>query len=441
MELGKTLFGPLLSVPLLIAVVGCTAQKSFWAEKEAQENPLHLAKIPHVEDSRFHPNLRIVEYDDNGDRWERMQLISALDAIRKSREGSPVVVFAHGWRHNANPEDSDLKSFNAYLHWWESKNPGRKIVGIFIGWRGASVYEKGALRLPATVPMAMSFPDRRKATARIAGVTLAADLWSIRRAANDNHSKLILVGHSFGGRILENVTSQSIVAYHNSRSRPADGSAELETTSSGYSPRDRTSRLIADLVVLLNPASESLIARQIKLAIRGWPDTEPPALVSLTSKTDDATGMIWPIGKSYEKALSPLRARPERVYKTGHHVPNIKDGFETQWSYEATVSGFDPRQIAADVDYDCITDSFRFSNINLDNHGMSNRGYLVLSAGPCLLDGHGNEKSNCSSCGPNDGDFGIFSPSISKFVSELVNDATSGNYPSTRLYHRLHPAR
>jgi hypothetical protein len=52
----------------------------------------------------------------------------------------------------------------------------------------------------------------------------------------------------------------------------------------------------ADLVFLINQASESLTARQLKIALTNWPSSDPPAIVSLNSQTDQANSKIWPIG-------------------------------------------------------------------------------------------------------------------------------------------------
>lgn len=426
----------LLAIALLAG--GCAAQKSYWVNEkiESQDRPIDWAKIPSEKNSCFHRNLRIIEYDDNGDRWERMQVIAAIDAIRRSKPGSPVVIFMHGWRNNADADNSNLQSFNRYLHWWEKQNLSREIVGVYLGWRGASVHEDGPHKPLVALPMALSFPDRRKATSRIAGVPLASDLWALRNAANENRSRLILVGHSFGGRILENVTAQSIVAYHNSRIRPGVGGDANEKLDPEKCKSKRRERLIADLVVLINPASESLNARQIKLALRSWPDDEPPAVICLSSETDSANGTLWPIGKSIERIGHPLRAKPERVYKIGHHTSKVTAGEESQWGYESRVAGFDTRQIGARVEYDCETGDFSFRDVDLDKHGISNRGYLVLKAGPCLLDDHGNGGDNCPHCSK---DEGLFSPVLSEFFTRLVLDATGEDYPNSTLYGWLHP--
>ena len=56
--------------------------------------------------------LSFVEFDERGDFWDRRQLGEASRAIRASEKPTLLVIFIHGWHHNAD----DRKQ--------SSKNPG-----------------------------------------------------------------------------------------------------------------------------------------------------------------------------------------------------------------------------------------------------------------------------------------------------------------------------
>ena len=72
--------------------------------------------------------------------------------------------------------------------------------------------------------------------------------------AHAKGGRLIFIGHSFGGRILEKALAQAIVGQ-----------------TSAY-PRIKVT-LPADLTLLINPASEAITAPRLRLALNDWPDT------------------------------------------------------------------------------------------------------------------------------------------------------------------------
>ena len=90
-----------------------------------------------------------VEFDDQGWFHDKRQRDVIFEAIARDRETNPgqqylIVVFAHGWKHNADPDDDNVKEFNKLLERLDvhehaiAKHP-RKVVGIYLAWRGASV--------------------------------------------------------------------------------------------------------------------------------------------------------------------------------------------------------------------------------------------------------------------------------------------------------------
>src|SRR5207244_2622638 len=65
----------------------------------------------------------------------------------------------------------------------------------------------------------------------------------------------------------------------------------------GHAAPDRS--LPADLILTVNPASDSILARQMMAALYMRPtENARPFLVSLTSTADNATGKFFPIGTS-----------------------------------------------------------------------------------------------------------------------------------------------
>ena len=218
--------------------------------------------------------LRAIEFDEQGVRWSGAQRSSALAAIREARRNPLVIVFIHGWHHNASPKDDDLRSFDRLLAKLAQNKAavGADIVGVYIGWRGLTAPRESDL---SGMLRYASFYSRKRATDRLAGMGLTQALYELGGAAHARGGHAIFVGHSFGGRILERAIAQGLIG----QSAAAGSSAAV--------------RPPADLTLLLNPAAEALTARELKLALQNWRGNTPP-IISLTSTSDSATKLAWP---------------------------------------------------------------------------------------------------------------------------------------------------
>lgn len=421
--------GVVLSLFIILAIVinvTDTADQPFWSTKYPIEGielaapgvPAQTMTVPGSNPPKpYYKNLRIIEFDEYGDFWDSKQLREATNLIGKvdnNPAGTPLIVFVHGWRHDADAKPrsygNDLIRFNNFLEKYEQSRHSTESgtakhgapVGIFIGWRGRSITTPGLEYL--------SFPPRRIATNRISASTaFSRCIWDIRRYANRNRFKtrVILIGHSLGGRILERVASPPIINYANAAFRDSAhpnekriwnaAVEELITTNPDFDLtvipslqvcddyiNDRKSGVLeptaledlrtdlreqgilteginhgidlclngldyrnrylpADLVLLINPASEAIQARQLKLATITWPWNEPPAMISLTSETDVVTGGILPLGKRLEKIVFPTVPMTENRYNLG------KLGHEFQSGYVEHTCGHDRRIVSGFV--------------------------------------------------------------------------------------------
>lgn len=101
-------------------------------------------------------------------------------------------------------------------------------------------------------------------------------------------SRLVTIGHSFGGAVVYSATSQILLSRF-VNSQPNKGAV---TSAEGF----------GDLVVLLNPAFEALrYAPTFDLAQSrcNYFADQVPKLAILTSETDNATGMAFPFGRTF----------------------------------------------------------------------------------------------------------------------------------------------
>ncbi len=284
--------GPVLLLVALTSITsGCVSNRMYRPDSIQQESNYTLA---------------FVEFDDQGEPWSPRQLFRTLDLIEKAGQGdagSIVFVFIHGWNNNASlkheqKKDYSLNGFKQFLAQTADdlkiKDPtgSRPVIGVFLAWRGQSAYA------PFT---GLTFWNRRRAATRIAsalGVQQAL-LRIINTANRNRQSSTVLIGHSFGALLMEQ--------------------ALLHTLATGIL-RATTGEidLTYDLLLLLNPAAPSLLAKQIVEVLEQeriklyqidsqGNRYERPLMVSVTSVADRATRVLYPIGSSLGVMTSKFR--------------------------------------------------------------------------------------------------------------------------------------
>lgn len=240
--------------------------------------------------------LGFVEIDDQGQLRNRAQMQALLNELYTlaSKESLLINVFVHGWHHSAKPGDTNVESFKhslAELSKIESQqlHPGtpHRIVGIYVGWRGESI----------EVPWInnITFWDRKNTAHEVGYLGMAELLLKLEEIRNIQNtqdppikSRLIIVGHSFGGAAVYSATAQ-ILADHFVNSTP---DKNYVSHAEGF----------GDLVVLLNPAFEAIKYAplyDLAQARCSYFEGQPPRLVILTSEADYATKYAFPAGRIF----------------------------------------------------------------------------------------------------------------------------------------------
>jgi hypothetical protein len=254
----------------LILLGGCTHLSPL--HQNSQANPRNSIKPGDGYQLAF------IEFGEQGSYQDTSQLQNALDLIQHA--GKPLVItYVHGWQNNAG--SGDVEKFSELLkllgHAPVIRAHGFTVIGVYLGWRGQLT----------TVPVIkeLSFYNRKAAAERIASNldcfdAIAAISETARKDRGREEQYTILLGHSFGGLIVERAVAHAI-------------NAEMH----GHADSERS--LPADLILTVNPASDSILSRQMIAALysRRTEDSRP-FLVSITSSGDAATGAIFPIGSS-----------------------------------------------------------------------------------------------------------------------------------------------
>ncbi len=177
---------------------------------------------------KVRPCLAFLEFDDMGEKWDQLsqpvtagdeidnttQLSNAIKVVRSAVKQDPqalIITFIHGWKHNAGPDDTNIEGFKQVLNdFFDHRYKGHRVVGIFISWRGNIVSEHWPVRQQFT------YFNREATASRIPGPSLADALIAITTTAHEkddasHHPLVVLVGHSFGGLLLERGISQTMV--------------------------------------------------------------------------------------------------------------------------------------------------------------------------------------------------------------------------------------
>src|SRR3989449_11626238 len=129
-------------IALVLAVAGCAAQGPYRRGERATEQFVAdptlcpALKAP----SSFRIPVAYIEIDEQGAFQDRSQVERALALVGEGRKPKYVVVFVHGWFHNAGADDPTVQRFKCALNNLQSidDNAGEEVVGIYVGWRGES---------------------------------------------------------------------------------------------------------------------------------------------------------------------------------------------------------------------------------------------------------------------------------------------------------------
>ncbi len=247
-------------------------------------------------DKEFH--LGFIEYDDQGQLRDRAQMEKVLDTYSTitGTDDVAVIVFVHGWQHDAAPGDSNVESFkqllagishNETVASQQDKRAKRKILGAYIGWRGDS----------SVLPILKytTFWSRKYTALQVGllGVTEVllklGRIVNIKAATNMTKSKppssrMVVIGHSFGGQVVFTALKQVM--------------ADRIIDTRGDRIFQENYKAFGNLVVLINPAFEALRAStlfdMLQNNCRHYPKDLPPSLVILTSEADAVTRYIFP---------------------------------------------------------------------------------------------------------------------------------------------------
>jgi hypothetical protein len=286
-----------------------------------------------------------VEFDDQGWFYNsnrtggRWQIDVVMDEVRSEIKTKPllIVVFIHGWKHNAKYDDENVAAFHKVLQKLgklekqrsieNQKAVVRHVFGVYVGWRGLSTTWEPFKEF--------SFFSRKSAAETVghgAVVELLSDLEAVRTLDNKANgvsiankerdaTMMVEVGHSFGADVLYSATApilkERLVENFNAQGTEAEP------------------RTFGDMVVLINPAFEAarFATLQRLAANKQFKHQTNCTLAVFTSKGDSATGFWFPLVRRFSTLFMKYQDRSQQraanLAAVGHYDPYINFSLQT----------------------------------------------------------------------------------------------------------------
>jgi hypothetical protein len=257
------------------------------------EQPSNSVRGP--KDGRY--KLAFIEFGDQGSALDNSQINAALEVIHHA-ERPVFIVYIHGWQNDAN--SGDVCRFEHFLDTISSfpEATGRNVnvIGVYIAWRGRDLTFPG-LNL-------LTFYSRKAVAAAVASqFSCLATLNELALAAEDPSKKLhrcILIGHSFGGLLLGNTISHSILDASGAGARnanPWDMAVTFNSADSSISTRQLLKQL--EYLYRYDPARHAYVSRSPGGGEASAVPENRPFIVFLQSENDSATGKFFPIEREF----------------------------------------------------------------------------------------------------------------------------------------------
>jgi hypothetical protein len=312
----QVIFLSILLGLIILLILSCSTPNKMYRTdsiKKCIENNCTTAVIEEHNNSNENYALTFIEFSERGNVFSREKLNEVLDYIKheeakgkKSNNGVMVIVYAHGWKHNASNETGDVNKFRKALKHIsqvnkQSRMSDRKVIGVYLGWRGLSL----------DVPLINNLTYwGRKNVARQVGTGGVSEvlvrLNKIVYQKEDFRNVFVIAGHSFGGAVVLSAM-KDILIYHLGNTEKLSGNACNATPRAFKKVCEEgcfKTQAFADSIVLLNPAVEANEMLQLKEMVqeqRCYAPAQPKLLHILSSSSDMANNWLFPLGQVFEK--------------------------------------------------------------------------------------------------------------------------------------------
>jgi len=309
------------NLTLAILLGSCASYGPYHANTAAE--PLNSVRGP--ADGRY--KFAFIEFGDQGSALDMSQRAVALNVIRQAQR--PLLfVYIHGWMNNAN--SGDVCRFEHFIDMVsrlpEATQGKINVIGVYIAWRGKDLSIPGLDLL--------TFWNRKLTGGSMAAQnSCLAAINELALAAREPGRKVhhcVLMGHSFGGLVLSNTISHSILDVSSTGARnasPWDMAVLFNPADDAIGTRQLVSEL--DYLYKYDPTRGAYVGRTPGADQGVVMKEDHPLLIVLQSENDMATGAFFPIGQSLANTVN-LHYHWDKVPVPGSGGQKISEGeFQT----------------------------------------------------------------------------------------------------------------
>ncbi len=344
-----------IAVAIGLLLTGCATNNAYHTREPVAANCVDDSRSTQCKSSYLQQfadhTIAVAEFTERGNPHDEQRLLDILKYIEEKSVTTGVVtlVFVHGWKHNAQEDESrtdknlaDFKNVIAEIAKDDArasasgdssfKLNGRALVGLYVGWRGQSLL----------FPKFVSYWERKSAAEQLGNSGLARLILELDRIdSNKPNNTLVTIGHSFGGAaVLSAVANPLLERLLEPVGNTQNGDPRCGGVSCG----------IGDGIYLLNPAIEANKVLPLFEATRArnYQSNQPPVLVSISTEADLANKILFPLGQTFGLLATSRQAPLMRQYlvKQNKDTPEQSQGPPLALEEEAldstTVGNFAP---------------------------------------------------------------------------------------------------
>jgi hypothetical protein len=287
---------------LLLVTSGCTSNGMYRPDgiQPCNGNTCTHATIEQHEQENY--DLTFVEFSERGNVFDRKKMNQVLEYIKtqeqQAKDGIMLLVYVHGWRHNAsNRLGGDIHDFRKMLKIIsKNKTTPRKVIGLYIGWRGLSL---------KTTPLNLvTYWGRKNIADQVGNGGVSELLLQLNQITKHGHERnrniLAITGHSFGAAVVLAALNDILLERLVTASKLPPEQCQLKSTFPHCQSGCYKTAPFGDAVVLINPAVEANELIQIKELItekRCFDRNQPKLLHILSSDKDLPTRYAFSIGQ------------------------------------------------------------------------------------------------------------------------------------------------
>lgn len=250
---------------------GATPAHCYFQQHAGATEPATLAhQVGKAENPAHRFNLAFVELHENGELLRAEQLARLKKSLQDNHDAGKrnhVIMFVHGWRHDADLDNANVRTFRTLLNYSSSfaqqRDDNAVVTGVYVGWRGRLLRERTTRsRIEDVIGALLAWPTfwsrKNKSEDKRVVDSLFTLIDDISGTLNRPESadaapgdSFMVVGHSFGGNMIATAVKEPVLD-------------ALDNHDAG----DELSLPFADLIVLINPAAEASKTNELQRRIR-----------------------------------------------------------------------------------------------------------------------------------------------------------------------------